>query len=267
VADLADLAGLLAPLRADPSTAAVLTDFDGTLARIVDDPAEARPVDGAVDALAALAARYATVAVISGRPVSFLRSVLPESLELVGLYGIEWLRGGEIVDHPDVAPWRPVIARAADAAVDELPDDVRVEPKGPLVTLHYRTAPHRAEEVERWATRRALVDGLVAHTGKMSIELTPPLSIDKGTTVRALAAGRRAVCFVGDDIGDLPAFAVLAELRAAGVETAAIAVRSAEAPEEVLAVADAVIDGPAAAVAVLRALLGEGELLGEPVGG
>src|SRR5690606_13637583 len=91
VAGVAHLDELLAPLTADPSRAGVLCDFDGSLAPIVEDPAAARPVDGAVDALAALAERYAVVAVISGRPVSFLRTVLPESLRLVGLYGLEHL--------------------------------------------------------------------------------------------------------------------------------------------------------------------------------
>ena len=248
------LAALLEPIRSDPASAAVLTDFDGTLAPIVDDPAAARAIDGALDALVDLAGRYRTVAVISGRPVSFLRSVLPASIELVGLYGLEWLRGGEEVDHPEAVPWRSVVGRATDAAVDELPPDVLVEPKGLSLTLHYRTAPEHEEHVERWAATRAAVDGLVVHPAKMSVELHPPLAIDKGTTVRALVSGLRAACFVGDDVGDLPAFAALADLRAGGVATASIAVRSAEAPAEVLEAADVVVDGPAGAVEVLRSL-------------
>ena len=248
------LASLLEPIRADAANAAVLTDFDGTLSPIVEDPAAARAADGAVEALAALAAHYRAVAVISGRPVSFLRAVLPESIELVGLYGLEWLRAGEPVDHPDAVPWRSVVTRATDAAVDELPGGVLVEPKGLSLTLHYRTAPEHVELIERWAATRAAIDGLVVHSAKMSVELHPPLAIDKGTTVRALAAGLGAACFVGDDVGDLPAFAALAELRSNGVATAAVAVRSADAPTEVLDAADVVVDGPAGAVDVLRRL-------------
>ena len=59
---------LLAPFRDDPTGTGVFTDFDGTLAPIVDDPAEARPLPGVVDALAALAGRDGRVVVISGRP-------------------------------------------------------------------------------------------------------------------------------------------------------------------------------------------------------
>lgn len=248
------LEAVLAPLLDDPGTAAVLCDFDGTLSPIVEDPASARPADGTAEALAALAGRFAVVAVISGRPVSFLRAHLPGAVELVGLYGLEWLRDGEPVDHPDAVVWRPVVERATAAALDELPPDVLVEPKGLSLTLHYRTAPDRADEIERWAAARAAVDGLAVHGAKMSVELHPPLAVDKGTTVRALAAGLRAVAFIGDDVGDLPAFAVLEDLRAAGVATASIAVRSADAPREVLDRADVVVEGPAGALDVLRRL-------------
>ncbi|HEX7276713.1 MAG TPA: trehalose-phosphatase, partial [Acidimicrobiales bacterium] len=47
-------------------SAGVFSDFDGTLAAIVDDPAAARPLPGAADALEALARRFARVGVISG---------------------------------------------------------------------------------------------------------------------------------------------------------------------------------------------------------
>ena len=47
--------------------ALVATDFDGTLAPLVPDPEASRPVHGAIEALTALAARGAQVAVITGR--------------------------------------------------------------------------------------------------------------------------------------------------------------------------------------------------------
>ena len=57
----------LAAMSADPGHALVATDYDGTLAPIVDDPAAAVPAPGAVAALAMLAGRAGTVAVITGR--------------------------------------------------------------------------------------------------------------------------------------------------------------------------------------------------------
>src|SRR5207237_8443168 len=72
------LAERLAPVREQAARAAVLVDFDGTLSPIVEDPAAARPLPGAGEALAELARRYARVAVGSGRPGSFLLTHLGE---------------------------------------------------------------------------------------------------------------------------------------------------------------------------------------------
>ena len=62
------------------------------------------------------------------------------------------------------------------------------------------------------------------------------------------------VCFLGDDVGDLPAFDALDRLAAAGVHTVRVAVSTEEAPQEVLERADVVVDGPAGALAVLERL-------------
>ncbi|MYS15979.1 trehalose-phosphatase, partial [Streptomyces sp. SID4982] len=51
-----------------PRTAVIGLDFDGTLAPIVADPDQARAHPGAVPALAALAPKVASVAVVTGRP-------------------------------------------------------------------------------------------------------------------------------------------------------------------------------------------------------
>jgi len=249
------LEDLLAPLRADPATAAVLCDFDGTLSPIVADPTAARPVDGATEVLDALAARYRVVAVVSGRPVSFLRTVLPPSVELNGLYGLERVHRGEPVDHPEALRWRPVVTRVADRAVAELPPGVLVEPKGLSLTLHFRQHPDLAGDVEEWASATAAGEGLDVRGAKMSVELHPPVAVDKGTVVHALADGCRAVCFLGDDVGDLPAFAALGALRRDGVATAGIAVRTPDVAPEVLDAADVAVDGPGGALEALRALL------------
>src|SRR5919106_1091441 len=62
-----DLAKLIAPLLADPSAAAVLSDIDGTLAPISSDPQQVAVPDGARAALAELSGRFAVVGCISGR--------------------------------------------------------------------------------------------------------------------------------------------------------------------------------------------------------
>ena len=246
----------LAPFRARPADAAVVVDFDGTLSPIVDDPAAAQAADGAAEALVALAARLGLVAVMSGRPTDFLRTVLPPGVTLSGLYGLEIVREGVRTDHPDAATWRATVADAARRSAERGPAGMDVEPKGLSLTLHYRRHPEAADAVAAWAHEEAVRSGLEVRAAKMSIELHPPIAADKGTALEALAGGFDAVCFVGDDRGDLPAYDALDRMAAQGVHALRVAVASDEAPADLLARADLVLDGPPAVVALLRRLAG-----------
>jgi len=60
----------LAALLAAPDRALIALDFDGTLAPIVPDPADARPLPAALAALRRLAPLAGTLAVITGRPAA-----------------------------------------------------------------------------------------------------------------------------------------------------------------------------------------------------
>jgi hypothetical protein len=65
-----------------------------------------------------------------------------------------------------------------------------------------------------------------------------PDSCGQGHAIRNWAAALRAACYLGDDLGDLSAFAALDQLVARGIATTRIAVRSDEAPAELLQAAD-----------------------------
>lgn len=249
----------LEPFLADPSRVAVLTDFDGTLAPIVADPAAAEPLDGVPQVLAALAERYGRVAVVSGRPVSFLQSRVGEAaagrLVLSGLYGLERVEAGRVVERPGVERWRSVVDAVASRAEQAAPPGILVERKGLSVTVHVRTAPEHAEWARSWTTAAANETGLALHDARMSHELRPPVDTDKGTIVRELLDGMGAGCFIGDDRGDLPAFDELDRAEADGAAVLRVAVGSPEAPPELIARADVVVDGPAGSLALLRRLL------------
>jgi trehalose 6-phosphate phosphatase len=231
----------------------VLTDYDGTLAPLVDDPAAAVALPGTVSILHDVAARFGMFAVVSGRPASFLLGRLGPGLHLSGLYGLEAVAGdGSVVVAPEAAAWEPVVADATARAVAAL--GPLVEPKGLSLTLHFRTAPEREGEVRAWAAGEAERSGLVVRPAKASVELHPPVTADKGTVVAAAAVGMAAACFVGDDVGDLPAFDALDRLAARGVRTVRVGVRTSEAPGELLERSDLVVDGPEGALAVLHHL-------------
>jgi len=251
------LAERLAPIREQAARAAVLVDFDGTLSPIVEDPAAARPLPGAGAALAELARRYARVAVVSGRPASFLlahigQEAVGAGVVLAGLYGLERGGDGSVEVHPDAAGWSEAVEQAAREAEAVAPTGAVVERKGLSVTLHWRTAPEAESWAVAFARSQAERTGLAVHAAKRSVELRPPVDADKGTVVAGLARGLDAACFVGDDVGDLPAFAALRRLGAEGMVTRAVAVAGPEAPPELLAAADGVVSGPEGALELLR---------------
>ena len=265
---MSDLDRLLKPFLAAPERAGILTDFDGTLAPIVDQPAASRPLKGAVSTLHLLTRHYRRVAVVSGRPASFLVKRLHaevdelaeglaagEGLILSGLYGLEASSGGVVTAHPDCERWAPVVARIADEAEEQAPEGVIIERKGLTVTLHYRTAPACGPWVRDWAEAAAERSGLLVHPARMSDELVPPIPVDKGRVVRDLSVGLDAVCFFGDDLGDLPALVALDELRDEGMTTLKVVARSDETAPVLLDSADLVVDGPEGALAVLKRLL------------
>jgi len=249
---------LVAPFLADPATSGVFSDFDGTLAPIVDDPSGALPLPGVVDALADLACRYGRVGVISGRPASFLRAHLGgRGLFLSGLYGLELVEKGEVRAVAEAERWRPVVDEAAGAAEADLPAGLTVERKGLSVTVHYRRDRSHQAAAEAWTAARAEATGLIVHPARMSFELRPPVERDKGTVLAEAAAGRQQVCFLGDDRGDLEAFDTLDRMAADGATVVKVGVTSPEAPAEILDRADLVVDGPEGSLSFLRALLGD----------
>lgn len=241
-------------LRHAPKRVAVFTDFDGTLAAIVDDPASATPLPGAVEVLGRLATSLGRVGVLSGRPLTFLVPLFPNDVFLAGLYGLEVRDHGRRRDEPDGARWRDVVATVVADARSGGPDDVDVEDKGLSLTLHYRRHPQRADAAVAWATDAAQRSGLVVRPARQSVELHPPVDVDKGTALAGAAGDVDAVWFIGDDVGDLPAFRVLEQLAMSGVAVARCVVGSDEADPVLAAHADVTLDGPKAVVTYLNEL-------------
>jgi trehalose 6-phosphate phosphatase len=250
----------LRPLADRPDHAAVLLDFDGSLARIVDDPAAATVLPEARGALGALVGRISLVAVVSGRPVQVLAEALAlDGIELVGQYGLERRVDGRIVVDERVAPYVDAVAAAAAEAERELPGLLVERKAGVAVTVHWRTAPERDADAAARVDDLAHRHGLVTYATRMARELRPPVPVDKGTAVEALLApGFFAACFAGDDRGDLPAFDALDRAEESGRLTHAvrIAVASGESPAALVERSDVVVDNPVALAALLADLAG-----------
>ena len=266
IATPAGRAGLAALLE-DPRHAVLATDFDGTLAPIVADPADARPAEGAIDALARLAPLVGRIVIVTGRPVDSMRDIsgLSEqpalgSVTVLGHYGLErWEVGAGAVT-------RPLPDKGLDLVRRELPAllagraGAAIEDKAHSVAVHTRNAPDAGATFR--ALRSPLHDlaaraGLEAVDGRYVVELRPA-GLDKGHALHAFVAEAPTSCvvFCGDDLGDLPAFATvreLRELRDGGMPGLTVASASEEV-DEVAAAADLVVGGPAGIVAFFRSL-------------
>jgi len=241
----------------DPAATAVMVDFDGTLAPIVADPQESKPVPGSSRALRDLAESFGRVAVISGRPASFLKHRLRaagRSLHLFGLYGLEEVEDGEIRLDDRVLPWLPTVAAALEAAQRCAPVGAGLEDKTISLTIHWRNAPEAASWALGFAQSQSERVGLVCRVGRMSVELLPPIGVDKGTVVSDFAAGMHAACYFGDDSGDLDAFGALDALSLTGTSTVRVAVGAEESPPELLAAADLVVADPEEVCSTLKML-------------
>ncbi len=198
---------------------------------------------------------------ISGRPTAFLAEVLgaPAGVTLAGLYGFERALQG-----PAYEAWAAVIDEVVAEATATAPEGVYVEPKGLTVTLHWRRAPEHKDWVLAFTERQHAERGLVVYEGRHERELRPPLDVDKGTVVHTLVAEHdaraeplRAAAAFGDDIGDLPAFAALEDLRGddgGPLTTVRVAAVDTESPAAVAAAADLSVHGATGAVALLRLL-------------
>jgi trehalose 6-phosphate phosphatase len=238
--------------------AVIGVDYDGTLAPIVADPLRAVPLPAARDALGALVGPAQHVAVVSGRPVEFLRAQLEiDGLTLIGQYGLERFVGGEVRIDDRAIPFLESVATATADAARRWPE-LLIERKGELaVTVHWRARGAGPPVAELDALAEA--HGLAPLHGRKSCEFRPPLPVDKGSAfegvVRATSAA--AALFAGDDRGDLSVFDALDALVADGsVEDAVrVGVRSDEAPPEILERADLVVNGPAGVAEMLSLLV------------
>src|SRR5205807_3525080 len=80
----------LARIAAEPGEAALFLDVDGVLAPIVERPEDARVPDETRDVLRRLAARYALVAAVTGRPSDVAREIVGvKELRYAGEHGLE----------------------------------------------------------------------------------------------------------------------------------------------------------------------------------
>lgn len=253
-------------IMARPRQTMIGMDFDGTLAPIIDDPESAYADPAAVKALAELGPLVGSIVIITGRPAEtavrlgrFADTPGLESMVVLGQYGVErWdADSGEFSVPPDPEE----ITRVSE----ELPSlldglglgDARVEHKGRAIGVHTRELDDPGDAFDQLLqplTDLAERHHLQIEPGKNVLEIRAT-GIDKGDALRRVVAEKhpRQVIFAGDDLGDLPAFRAVEQLRSEGVD--GLLICSASHEEDALTpMSDLVLDGPAGVAAWLSRL-------------
>lgn len=207
----------------DIRTSAVLLDVDGTLLDIADTPPDVEVPGRLKAALTAIAARTGgATAFVSGRPIAEIdRLFAPLKLAAVAGHGAELRVTGTAEPRRFGAPVDGDL-RERFAAFARSRDGVIFEDKGYSLALHYRLAPQQAAAVREAVTAACAPysgNSIEVLAGKAVIEVKSA-AFNKGTGIRELMKfppfrGRRPV-FIGDDVTDESAFAVLPEFDGLG---------------------------------------------------
>jgi trehalose 6-phosphate phosphatase len=246
-------------------------DFDGTLSPIVENPEAAMIHPDAPEVLLTLSAYVRAVAVLTGRPARQVLALggLDEVGDAIGEAGRELVILGQYGNERWSSKARRVVSPKPPAGlaslIGDLPrllrgaeaSDAWIEEKGLAVAVHTRRLPDPLGAFERLLpvlTDAARARNLTVEPGRMVIEIRAA-GMDKGLALHRLVEeyDARAVLFIGDDLGDVPAFEAVGELRAKGMPTLLVCSGSDE--ESTLRdLADFVVPGPEGVMDFLRRL-------------
>ena len=230
-----------------PGELILVTDFDGTLAEIVPDPASAHARPEAMEALQELATLLADVIVLSSRTPAQLEQLVP-------------LSGVRLIGDSGLAIPRHAMKEALDrfnAEAARLLQGIPgawIEPKPASTAIHFRNTNMTGEQM--LALLRPLLQGtrLDAALGRKVIEVHAPKA-GKGSALAALLPADDPggiVCF-GDDENDRSLFEYVSTL---DIPHVAVGVWSPEAPPDLFDRCDLVVHGPEGATAVLKEIVG-----------
>jgi trehalose-phosphatase len=208
---------------AGPGSLLLMTDYDGTLTPIVDDPAEAILSEQTREDLARLArSPRARVAIISGRGLGDLRErVALDDVICAGCHGLEVLGPNMAFQHPDALAQQGVLDAVGDSLARRAPAvrGMRVEVKGLAVAVHYRHVA--ADEVRRVGVELARAireqdSRLKIFHGSKVVEVLPQVAWTKGECAEWIQERLQGSLpdpalwlYLGDDWTDERAFEVL----------------------------------------------------------
>lgn len=204
----------------------IFLDFDGTMAPIVKAPAKAVLGQGIRTLLGRLADNpRVELTFISGRNIEDLKNKIGfRNVIYSGNHGLE-------IEGPKIK-FKPVVPPRFKKALEKIKDDLKtetslikgilIEDKGLSLSLHYRLVDKRqVSQVKRVFHKIValprLRNQIRTRSGKMVLEVLPPVDWDKGKAVLWILAKKAFLSgivkpmpvYIGDDITDEDAFKAL----------------------------------------------------------
>ena len=232
--------------RVSPGELVLVTDFDGTLAEIVQDPSAAKASPEALKALEELVPLLADVIVLSSRPPAQLEQLVPiPGVRLIGDSGLA------IPRHAQKEALERFNAEAG-RLLERVPG-AWLEVKPASTAVHFRNTNLSGQEI--LALLQPVLDAsrLEAALGRKVVEVHARKA-GKGPALAALIPSEDPggiVCF-GDDENDRSMFEYV---RSLPIPHLAVGVWSPEAPQDLFEACDLVVPGTRAAAALLQEIV------------
>jgi trehalose 6-phosphate phosphatase len=198
----------------------LITDMDGTISPIPRDFLETPVPPPVLPRLAKLATQLDLVAVISGRKSAAIKEIINiPGIECIGHYGMEWWENNHAVLHPDAeASLSAMRAVAAELEILRSVDGIIIQDKWATISVQYNTVQRPAvakQQILDLLEKSPHIKNLRLIYEKTSIGILPRINIDKGTAVTRLIRQHclMGAIYLGDDIGDLPAFRAIRQAK------------------------------------------------------
>jgi len=204
----------------------IFLDYDGTLTPISKSPDKALMPQRARELLATLSKRPGyKLAIISGRALKDIKNLVGvPGIVYVGNHGLE-IEGPKLKFGSIVPPgFKNVLKKIRNDLNKKLIsiEGAFLEDKGYTLSLHYRLAKEKDIPLIKTAFHEAIIAYLVGNkvkinSGKMTLEIRPPIEWDKGKAVLWLLARQEFISkddnvlsiYIGDDVTDEDAFGAL----------------------------------------------------------
>jgi trehalose 6-phosphate phosphatase len=232
--------------RVPPGEVVLVTDFDGTLAEIVQDPSAARANPESLQALEELVPLLADVIVLSSRPPAQLERLVPvPGVRLIGDSGLAIPRHAqkEALDRFNAEAGR---------LLESIPGGW-LEVKPASTAVHFRNTDKSGQDMVALLAPFLDASRLEAALGRKVVEVHARKA-GKGPALAALLPSEDpggVVCF-GDDENDRSMFEYVGSLT---IPHMCVGVWSPEAPPDLFDGCDLVVQGPAAAAALLQEIV------------